>query len=350
MLKAAVLVAAVATMLVGVVGSGAAGAAPAAAPVEMSYACALKAGGLMRYVQSPGQCLSKFETAVTIKPGPVNTCLLRSGLVYRTSSTCTVRGSSLLTLPPASGNVYFCALRILGVLRAVSSASQCSKFEFAVVVTPNNRAPNAVADTFTANGAVEQLNVRGNDSDPDGDSFLITALGGSPVGIPTITGGGTGISYDSEPAWDETSGAGQSFTDTFTYTITDARGASATTTVTVITWDESFDYTAHCIPLSLSDATVQAGDTITASGTTVTGGGSITMLLDESIVIGQTTSSTTPNNPPGDPSGNSYNWSTSVTIPAGTSPGNHTIRAAQIRSTTQPQGCPSQIAGITVEP
>ncbi|HTW13154.1 MAG TPA: hypothetical protein VME01_10445, partial [Solirubrobacteraceae bacterium] len=43
--------------------------APAPAPTQMSYACALKAGGLLRYVSSTAQCL-KSETPVTISPGP----------------------------------------------------------------------------------------------------------------------------------------------------------------------------------------------------------------------------------------------------------------------------------------
>ncbi len=308
----------------------------------------------MRYVASASQCLTKFENAVTIKPGPVQTCVL-GALVFRTTSTCTVRASRLLTLPAASGNVYFCALKIIGIgtLRAVASPTQCSKLEFPVVVTPSNRQPDAVADTIVVGDeVVVPLNVLGNDTDPDNDTLQVTALGGSPVGVPTITGGGTGISYDSTNAYAETNGFGQSFTDTFTYTISDGHGGSDTATVTVVTWDETFDYAAACIPLVLSSQGVLAGGTVTASGTAVTGGGLITILLDGNP-IGQTTSSTTPNFPPPLPPpfpdpGTSYNWSTPVTIPANTTLGNHTLQAAQIRSTTQPQGCPNQVATIGV--
>ncbi len=178
MLKRLMLVGAVAVMAVAVVGSGAAVGAPAA-PVEMSYACALKAGGLMRYVTSPSKCSSKLENAVTIKPGPVKTCVLPGGLVYRTAGGCSVRGSRLLTLP-ASSAVYFCALKVVGTLRSVSSPTQCSKLEFAVVVTPSGA--DLSLTVFTNVQLATQIDVVNGGPAAVTATVHLTATGHGPVG------------------------------------------------------------------------------------------------------------------------------------------------------------------------
>src|SRR5215210_452705 len=47
-------------------------------PTEMNFACALKSNGLMRYVTNLNQC-KKSEEKVTIKPGPVRTCVQPDG-------------------------------------------------------------------------------------------------------------------------------------------------------------------------------------------------------------------------------------------------------------------------------
>src|SRR5437763_13070249 len=125
----------------------------AAAPVEMSVACALKSNGLMRYVTSSGEC-TKNETAVTIKPGPVLLCVQPDCSVRKVNSFSQCKApASQLTLPPTSGTVYFCAANSTGVLRDnISDPSQCTSSEFPVMVTPNDQAPS-VLSTSPANGA-----------------------------------------------------------------------------------------------------------------------------------------------------------------------------------------------------
>src|SRR5439155_1432202 len=59
---------------------------------------------------------------------------------------------TVLTLPPASGTVYFCASNSTGQLRYVTSPAQCTSNEFPVFVTPNDTAPS-VLSTSPANGA-----------------------------------------------------------------------------------------------------------------------------------------------------------------------------------------------------
>ena len=111
---------------------------PPPTPVQMSYACALKVGGLMRYVSSPGQC-TKFETPVTITPGPTYVCVDRLDAVFLVAAPkdcATPKNLVALTLPPSSGSVYFCALAVVGLLAYTTNPNNClPKLQFPVVVS-----------------------------------------------------------------------------------------------------------------------------------------------------------------------------------------------------------------------
>lgn len=89
-----------------------------------------------------------------------------------------------------------------------------------------NRAPAAVADSYTVDcGAATTFNVLANDTDPDGDALTITSVSTPGKGTATISG--NKIVYT--PGAATCSGA----TDSFTYTITDPKGATSTATVAV---------------------------------------------------------------------------------------------------------------------
>src|SRR5439155_22065484 len=120
-------------------------------PVEMKFACALKSNGLMRYVSNLNQCKST-EEKVTINPGPISLCIQPDGSVRKIPAFQCKKPGTVLTLPPASGTVYFCAKISSGVLRFVTSPSQCNSTEFPVFVQPNDQAPS-VNTTSPANGA-----------------------------------------------------------------------------------------------------------------------------------------------------------------------------------------------------
>ena len=99
-----------------------------------------------------------------------------------------------------------------------------------MTVTNGNDTPMAAADTATvaANSAATSINVLANDSSaPDtGETLTISAVTqGTNAGVITITGSGTGLTY--QPA------AGFSGTETFTYTISDGNGGAASATVTL---------------------------------------------------------------------------------------------------------------------
>ncbi len=98
-----------------------------------------------------------------------------------------------------------------------------------VTVTPLNDNPVAVNDAFDVaqDSSNNSLDVLANDTDVDGDTLTITAVGATDNGGTASTDGNT-VSYS--PA------AGFSGTETFSYDIADGNGGidSATVTVTVI--------------------------------------------------------------------------------------------------------------------
>ena len=87
-----------------------------------------------------------------------------------------------------------------------------------------NNAPVAVDDSGgVTNGGTVVVDVISNDSDPDGDALTIGSAAQGTNGTVAITAGGVTYSHDGS---DSTS-------DTFTYTLSDCIGGTATATVTV---------------------------------------------------------------------------------------------------------------------
>lgn len=100
-----------------------------------------------------------------------------------------------------------------------------------------NVAPVAADDSFGLNedaGATDvTASLLANDSDPDGDAFTLTAVQGvSDKGAVVTLGPDGKVSYDAGQIFSDLE-EGEKATDTFTYTITDARGLSSTATATV---------------------------------------------------------------------------------------------------------------------
>jgi VCBS repeat-containing protein len=100
-----------------------------------------------------------------------------------------------------------------------------------------NSAPVAVADTLTLAedaGATDVTTILlGNDSDPDGDSFMVTSVQAVSAKGATVTVTHDGVvNYDTGKIFVDLED-GQTQTDSFTYTITDANGLTSTATATV---------------------------------------------------------------------------------------------------------------------
>jgi hypothetical protein len=98
-----------------------------------------------------------------------------------------------------------------------------------VTVGAPNRPPLAVNDTATVvAGQSITLDVRGNDSDPDNDPLVVSSITQGRHGTVVIDGVSGNLVYQAD--------AGYVGTDTFTYTVSDNRGgtASASVTITVV--------------------------------------------------------------------------------------------------------------------
>lgn len=103
-----------------------------------------------------------------------------------------------------------------------------------------NHAPTAAGDSvFVLAGQAITINVLGNDTDPDGDRLTISSVTQPASGSARLNAGGT-VTY--------TPRAGYSGSDTFSYTVSDGRGltASALVAMTVgepaapTTWDAQY--------------------------------------------------------------------------------------------------------------
>ena len=133
-------------------------------------------------------------------------------------------GSGVCRYTPPVGNTTFPLVdtftyRVTDGFAAVDEAT--------VTITLDNRAPIATPDHAVAHGAVpESINVLANDSDPDDDPIVSLA-----VDLTGATGTATCSVLTGHCRYSPA--AGILGTDVFHYTITDSRGASATTTVTV---------------------------------------------------------------------------------------------------------------------
>jgi VCBS repeat-containing protein len=102
---------------------------------------------------------------------------------------------------------------------------------------PLNRPPVATSDSVVTDAdssiTVDAPGVLSNDSDPDGDSLTVTAVDTSgTVGAVTWSANGS-FTYDPNGQFEYLQ-AGNSTSDSFTYTVSDGHGGTDTATVTVI--------------------------------------------------------------------------------------------------------------------
>lgn len=214
--------------VVGAVCSSGAGAAPSSAKApELTGACALKVGGIMRYVATPSRC-TRLETPVSLSPGPVHVC---AGALVRwlpRAGTC-LRSEHQLVLP-APVDTFFCA-GILGLLSP--SQGSCPRYATLYVVSKPriDQAPIAGGDAYGTDEdtplAVAAPGVLANDSDPDGDSLSAILFSGPAHAASFSLDGDGGFSY--------TPALGYTGEDSFSYEPFDgqAYGDPVTATITV---------------------------------------------------------------------------------------------------------------------
>jgi uncharacterized repeat protein (TIGR03803 family) len=109
-------------------------------------------------------------------------------------------------------------------VRSIDAGGLFVEKTFTISVTNINEAPAAVADSaVTSKGNSVIIDVLGNDSDPDGDALIISAVTQPANGSATINGGM--VTYKPRKNF---TGA-----DSFSYTISDGKGLTATATVSI---------------------------------------------------------------------------------------------------------------------
>ena len=180
-----------------------------------------------------------------------------------------------------------------------------------VTITGVNDTPTANDDTgaVSEDGPARTIDVLADDTDPDGDTLTIASVSGG-TGLVSIVDGK--VEYDPNGQF-ESLKAGETTTDTFTYTINDGKGGTDTASVTVTitgvndtptanddTGSVSEDGPATTIDV-LADDTDPDGDTLTIAS--VSGGTGLVSIVDgkieydpngqfESLKAGETTTDT----------------------------------------------------------
>ncbi len=284
---------------------GYAAAKAARGPVEMSFACAKKSNGKLRYVEAADDCRKKERLISFEDAEPLIACARMggSGRVYvyamASRSKCEYRKrrpSFVLVLPDTTRH-WFCANKRSGNLRStrlVPSAPgrarvftrDCKRNELRVFVEkrerpPVNRPPSAVADAGSTNeDTATTIAVLANDSDPDGDALSVTGVDTTgTAGAVTIGAGGV-LRYDPAGRLDGLR-AGEQRIDRFSYAVSDGHGgtASANVSVTVTGVNDaavvttsagSAGYTENGAPVVVDGgATVADSDDATLEGATV---------------------------------------------------------------------------------
>lgn len=158
----------------------------------------------------PGQTL-------TIAPGSLTAPVDGDGT---TRGTVAVVGGEVLYTPPAgwAGTVTFSYDATDGHERTTGT----------VTVTVRNAPPVADDDSATTDsGTPVRVDVLDGDTDPNGDTLTVTALGTSGHGSVRLVTTPSGDVVEYEPLH------GFAGVDTFTYEVSDGRGGTATATVTV---------------------------------------------------------------------------------------------------------------------
>ncbi len=115
----------------------------------------------------------------------------------------------------------------------------------------SNRAPLAVADVAAQDGGELSIAVLANDRDPDGDALTLSAVGSAGNGTVVIDDNGTAATGDDFVRYTPSGGYGGN--DSFSYTISDPFGLTATALVTV--------QATSTAPVANSDDVSTASDT-----------------------------------------------------------------------------------------
>lgn len=123
------------------------------------------------------------------------------------------------------------------VVNGVENASEYARLDYIDFIPSGtaNTPPTAVADQFSTGEkislALTPNQLLSNDSDINGDTLTITSIDNSKT-IGQVSFNGTSVSYSPNGKY-QSLGAGVTATDTFSYTISDGKGGTATAPVSI---------------------------------------------------------------------------------------------------------------------
>ncbi len=143
-----------------------------------------------------------------------------------------------------------------------------------VTVTGENHIPNASSDSATAteDGPAIQINVLANDTDVDipfGDSLSIASVQAAGIqGTVAVAADGRSLQYTIGNAYQNLK-AGVTAIETFSYTVTDAQGATSTAVVTITVTGQNDSPVANPNSLSLSEDAAPTTISVLADDTDV---------------------------------------------------------------------------------
>lgn len=177
--------------------------------------------------QTSGNVLTNDSDA----DGPLTVASFKyQGMTYAAGATVPIAGYGTLSIQSNGDYTFTAASPFVGAIPMVWTyvvqTGASSTLSITVSTPPVNNAPVANNDTtMTDKGIAVTVAVLGNDTDADGDSLLVTGVTQGANGSVVIDAVSKNPVYTPNPGF-----VGN---DTFTYTISDGKGGSATGTVTV---------------------------------------------------------------------------------------------------------------------
>ena len=185
---------------------------------------------------------TNYGEAITINvlsndTDPENDTLTVTGNTQASNGTVT-RSGNTFTYTPRSG---FSGADSFSYTISDGKGNAATGLVNVTVGAAPNRAPTAVTDTVTTNyGTAITINALSNDTDPENDTLTVT--GNTQASNGTVTRSGNTFTY--------TPRSGFSGADSFSYTISDGKGNSATGTVNITVGAAPIDNKA---PIAVND-------------------------------------------------------------------------------------------------
>jgi lipopolysaccharide export system protein LptA len=185
---------------------------------------------------------TNYGTAITINAlsndtDPENDTLTVTGNTQASNGTVT-RSGNTFTYTPRSG---FSGADSFSYTISDGKGNAATGLVNVTVGAAPNRAPTAVTDTVTTNYSTAiTINALSNDTDPENDTLTVT--GNTQASNGTVTRSGNTFTY--------TPRSGFSGADSFSYTISDGKGNSATGTVNITVGAAPVDNKA---PIAVND-------------------------------------------------------------------------------------------------